>query len=97
MKQPLSPLQKSIIALAYERKFVGYTDILDVYYGFTVSRCGAKNNKYFSSKLNSRRQLQVARVAICKSFNRLVKRGIVNRVHDCGAWSSITLTGGGCG
>lgn len=91
MKQPLSPLQKSIIALAHEQKFVGYGDVLDVYYGFTVSRRGTKNNKYFSSRLNSRRQLQVARVVICKSFNRLVKRGIVNRVHGYGTWSSITL------
>ena len=92
MKQPLSPLQKSIVALAYEQEFVSYTDVLDVYYGFTLSQYRGSGKSYFSSKLNSRRQLQVARVAICKSFNRLVKRGIANRVHGYRAWSSITLT-----
>ena len=90
-KQPLSNLQRTVCRLAKERQYVCYADVLIEYYGFSPS-LSSRGIVYFSSALNERKGLKVARVAICKSFNRLVKRKITRRVHgEGGVYSAITL------
>ncbi len=88
---PLSNLQHCIISLAHESMYIGYKDVLEKYYGFYPSY-SSLGRVFFSSSTNSRRALNIARVSICKSFNRLTDRGIVHRVHgECGIYHSITL------
>ena len=92
-KQPLSPLQRAILEIASQKQFVNYTDVLTTYYGFTpcYSRSGSLASPHCPREQG---KLQTARVAICKSFNRLVARGLVYRVHNWRqAWCSITLAG----
>jgi hypothetical protein len=88
-KQPLSNLQREILRIAHEQKYVGYPDVLYQVYGFIPSRQG---KLMFTRHRNVQREIRAARVAICKSFNRLVERGQIRRVHcEDGVWSSITL------
>lgn len=91
-KQPLSNLQREILRIAHEQKYVGYPDVLIQVYGFIPSQQGKLR---FTCHWDMQRELRAARVAICKSFNRLVKRGLVHRVHGenwvC-VWHSITLS-----
>jgi hypothetical protein len=88
-KQPLSSLQQEILRIAGEQKYVGYPDVLIRVYGFIPSRQG---KLMFTRHRNVQRKIRSARVAICKSFNRLVLRGLVRRVHcENWIWNSITL------
>lgn len=90
-KQPLSNLQREILTIANEQKYVGYPDVLRRVYGFIPSQNG---KLMFTCHHDMQREIRSARVAICKSFNRLVLRGIVRRVHaenhEC---NCITLIG----
>ena len=86
--QPLSALQRFILKTAKRQENVTYSDILEGFYGFspTFYRNG---RKYFKLSWDEKRRIAAARVAICKSFNRLVARGLVKRVHEFGAWNCI--------
>ena len=86
--QPLSALQQCILKAAKRQETVGYNDILKLYYKFrpTFYRNGRKT---FNLSWDEKRRIRAARVSICKSFNRLVARGLVKRVHEPGAWSCI--------
>jgi predicted transcriptional regulator len=89
--QPLSLLQREIMQLTHKQKYVDYTDILHQVYGFVPSQ---KGKLMFTNHRHLKKEMQAARVAISKSFNRLVSRGLVRRVHgEGGAWSSVSLIG----
>jgi hypothetical protein len=88
-KQPLSNLQREILEIAGAQPYVGYLDVLLRVYGFVPS-CQGKLKFTHHRALQS--EIRSARVAICKSFNRLVSRGLVRRVHcENQIWHSITL------
>ena len=76
--RPLSKLQKHILELCEKQDTVNYNDILVSYYRFKPVRPWCK--KYMFSK---GKEISAARVSICKSINRLVDRGLIDRVYYC--------------
>ena len=86
--QPLSALQRCILNTAKVQETVNYSDILIKFYGFSPS-FHRNGRQTFKLSWDEKRRIAAARVAICKSFNRLVARGLVKRVHTWGAWNCI--------
>ena len=86
--QPLSALQRCILNTTKVQETVNYSDILIKFYGFSPS-FHRNGRKTFKLSWDEKRRIAAARVAICKSFNRLVARGLVKRVHEFGAWNCI--------
>ena len=86
--QPLSALQRYILKTAKRQENVTYGDILIKFYGFSPS-FHRNGRQTFKLTWDEKRRIAAARVAICKSFNRLVARGLVKRVHEFGAWNCI--------
>ena len=94
-KQPLSELQKHILKLAEQKEYVCYKDVLQSWYGFIPNRENTNSNQStFTNHDHVRKKINTARVGICKAFNRLEARGLVQRVHFSGHWSSIILNEG---
>lgn len=90
-RRRLSALQRTILALANEQTIVDYGDVLVCFYGYRPSRWN-NGRRYFQTSLQPDRYIQAARVSICKSFLRLVQRGLLRRVHGAGnVWHSFTL------
>ena len=87
--QPLSALQRYILKTAKRQENVTYGDILEGFY--KISPTFYRNGRQtFRLTWDEKRRIAAARVAICKSFNRLVARGLVKRVHEFGAWNCIS-------
>lgn len=105
IERKLSKLQKAILMLAYQNQTgqktwltlmpadVSNREVLHKIYGFPIRTDNHSYKLIFDRHEIGLNRYQSASVAVAKSFNRLVKRGVAVRHYSCG----IALTVEGMG
>ena len=91
-RKNLSKLQKHILSFGKNKGPIGYADILQSYYKLAADK-GRNGGKWFRLSPDQRRQIMASRVSVCKSVNRLERRGLLRRVHEPGYYYSFEVVG----